>query len=133
MHGLLEPSLARGSVRRADNAWGYRVDAGLDPATGKRQEVRMAESLVDSRSAEFELSKYRDEYRERSRSHRAQGCRGAFEQLVACTAAPEVADLMAAFEASVAAAKESRKRHPTAKASGRRAIPESPAGRPVSR
>ncbi len=28
--------MARGSVRRKDNAWSYRVDLGPDPFTGKR-------------------------------------------------------------------------------------------------
>jgi integrase len=31
--------MARGSVRRHDNGWGYRVDLGPDPATGKRRQV----------------------------------------------------------------------------------------------
>jgi len=31
--------MARGSVRRADSAWGYRVDAGLDPGTGRRRQI----------------------------------------------------------------------------------------------
>ena len=31
--------MARGSVRKLDGAWGYRVDLGPDPATGKRRQV----------------------------------------------------------------------------------------------
>ena len=31
--------VARGSVRRKDNGWSYRVDLGPDPATGKRRQV----------------------------------------------------------------------------------------------
>ena len=31
--------MARGSVRRKDNAWSYRVDLGPDPATGKRRQL----------------------------------------------------------------------------------------------
>lgn len=31
--------MARGSVRRHDNGWGYRVDLGPDPATGRRRQV----------------------------------------------------------------------------------------------
>ena len=32
-------SMARGSVRRKDNGWSYRVDLGPDPATGKRRQL----------------------------------------------------------------------------------------------
>jgi len=32
-------SVARGSVRRKDNGWSYRVDLGPDPATGERRQV----------------------------------------------------------------------------------------------
>jgi hypothetical protein len=31
--------VARGSVRRKDNGWSYRVDLGPDPATGRRRQV----------------------------------------------------------------------------------------------
>ena len=31
--------MARGSVRRKDNGWSYRVDLGPDPATGRRRQV----------------------------------------------------------------------------------------------
>jgi integrase len=31
--------MARGSVRRKDGAWSYRVDLGPDPATGRRRQV----------------------------------------------------------------------------------------------
>jgi integrase len=31
--------MARGSIRRKDGAWSYRVDLGPDPATGKRRQV----------------------------------------------------------------------------------------------
>ncbi len=31
--------MARGSVRRKDNGWSFRVDIGPDPATGKRRQV----------------------------------------------------------------------------------------------
>lgn len=31
--------MARGSIRRADSGWGYRVDAGMDPSTGKRRQI----------------------------------------------------------------------------------------------
>jgi integrase len=31
--------VARGSIRRKDNGWSYRVDLGPDPATGRRRQV----------------------------------------------------------------------------------------------
>jgi DNA end-binding protein Ku len=76
----------------------------------------MAEALVESLAAEFEPSKYRDEYRENVLDLIERKAAGeTFEQPVASIAAPQVVDLMAVLEASVAAAKQARKRHPTAK------------------
>lgn len=90
---------------------------GLDAVDVSDKEVRMAEALVESLSAEFDPSKYRDEYRENVLDLIERKAAGeTFEQPVASTAAPQVVDLMAALEASVAAAKQARKRHPTAKA-----------------
>jgi hypothetical protein len=36
---LSDAAVARGSVRRKDNGWSYRVDLGPDPATGKRRQL----------------------------------------------------------------------------------------------
>ena len=47
--------MARGSVRRADSAWGYRVDAGLDPATGKRRQI-LKPGFKNKRDAETALN-----------------------------------------------------------------------------
>jgi integrase len=47
--------MARGSVRRADRAWGYRVDAGLDPATGKRRQLSK-QGFRNKRDAETALN-----------------------------------------------------------------------------
>lgn len=47
--------MARGSVRRADGAWGYRVDAGLDPATGKRRQLSK-QGFRNKRDAESALN-----------------------------------------------------------------------------
>jgi DNA end-binding protein Ku len=81
------------------------VPADGDSKTSKR-ELDMAEQLIASLSSEFEPDKYRDEYRERVLDlieRKAQG-----EQIV-IEAPPEqpkqVPDLMAALEASIAAAK----------------------------
>jgi len=81
------------------------------------KEVMMAESLVESLSADFEPWKYRDEYREQVMTLIEMKRDG--EEMVAPTSeaeAPKVIDIMAALEASVAAAKASRENHPARKA-----------------
>ncbi len=84
------------------------------------RELAMARQLVESLVTEFEPAKYQDTYREKVLDlveRKAAGETGLVEAPAAVS--PEkVVDLMAALEASVAAAKESRKRHPT----GREAI-----------
>lgn len=81
------------------------------------KEVLMAESLVESLSAEFEPWKYHDEYREQVMTLIEMKRDG--EEMVApaaATEAPKVIDIMAALEASVASAKASRESHPAHKA-----------------
>ena len=78
---------------------------GADVDTNQR-EVDMARQLIESLATEFEPAKYRDEYRERVLDLIERKAEG---QEVAVTAEPEapaaVPDLMAALEASLAAAK----------------------------
>ncbi len=91
--------------------------SGLDDVDVSARELKMAEQLVESLSAAFEPEKYHDEYREQVLD--LIGKKAAGEELVApepAATAPKVVDLLAALEASVQAAKESRSRHPTAKA-----------------
>jgi len=80
-------------------------------------EIAMAETLIGALEADYEPEKYTDGYRERVLELIQKKSDGE-EILVAEEAAPEasaqVVDLMAALEASVAAAKEARGRHPTA-------------------
>jgi DNA end-binding protein Ku len=77
------------------------------------KEVKMAEALVASLSAEFDPAKYRDDYREQVLDLIERKAAGEeFEVPDALPAAPKVIDLMAALEASVKAAKDARKRHP---------------------
>jgi len=87
---------------------------GLDDVEVNGREVMMAESLVASLSSDFEPHKYHDEYREQVMALIQMKADGE-EWEVPETAAekPNVVDIMAALEASVAAAKESRVRHPT--------------------
>jgi DNA end-binding protein Ku len=89
----------------------------LDDLTGvevNERERRMAEQLIESLSAAFKPEQYHDTYREQVLDLIERKAAG--EEIIAAPAAPtaeKVVDLMAALEASVAAAKESRKRHPT--------------------
>jgi DNA end-binding protein Ku len=92
---------------------------GLDDVEVNDKEVLMAESLVESLSGEFEPERYHDEYREQVMALIQMKADG--EEITAPEVEaerPKVIDIMAALEASVAAAKESRARHPAAKASG---------------
>jgi DNA end-binding protein Ku len=77
----------------------------------------MAESLVDSLSAEFEPDKFQDAYREQVLALIEKKAAGeTFEAPEVAAEAPQVVDLMAALEASVKAAKAARTRHPAAPA-----------------
>jgi DNA end-binding protein Ku len=89
---------------------------GLDAVEVSDKEVKMAESLVDSLASEFEPEKYHDEYREEVMAlihAKAEG--EEFEVPEVAAEKPKVVDIMAALEASVAAAKEARGRHPATK------------------
>ncbi|MEM9749269.1 MAG: Ku protein, partial [Actinomycetota bacterium] len=91
--------------------------AGLDDVEVSDKEVAMAESLVASLSADFRPEKYHDEYREQVMALIQMKADG--EEMVAPETPreqPNVVDIMAALEASVAAAKESRANHPAKKA-----------------
>ena len=82
------------------------------------KEIAMATQLVESLSADFEPEKYHDTYREQLLDLIERKAAGEVQEAPA-PVAPEdsrVVDLLAALEASVAAAKDSRQRHPTAPA-----------------
>jgi DNA end-binding protein Ku len=79
------------------------------------KELAMASQLVESLSTEFEPDRFKDTYRESVLELIEKKAAG--EEVVASASQVEpdkVVDLMAALEASVAAAKDARKRHPTA-------------------
>src|SRR5947199_528634 len=81
---------------------------GPDSEVSER-ELKMARQLIESLSTDFEPEKYRDEYRDRVLALIEQKAEGA--EIVAQAPAEEptkVVDLMAALEASLAAAKEKR-------------------------
>ena len=90
---------------------------GLDEIDVSPKEVKMAEALVASLSADFEPAKYHDEYREQVLDLiRMKAAGEEFEVPEAVAEKPKVVDLMAALEASVKAAKQARGRHPAAAA-----------------
>ena len=94
---------------------------GLDDVKLSSKELAMAEQLVESLAGPFEPEKYHDEYREQVLD--LIGKKAAGEELVApepAATAPKVVDLLAALEASVQAAKESRAHHPTARKAAKR-------------
>lgn len=94
---------------------------GLDAIEVNDKEVAMAESLVASLAADFEPEKYRDEYREEVMALIQMKADGEeFEMPEAAAEKPKVVDIMAALEASVAAAKEARTRHPAKKAAAKK-------------
>lgn len=87
----------------------------LDDVKVNESELGMAEQLIASLDGEFEPEAFHDEYREKVLELIGKKSEG--EEIIAPEAPEEpskVIDLMAALEASVAEAKASRKRHPTA-------------------
>jgi DNA end-binding protein Ku len=73
------------------------------------REEKMARSLIDSLTTDFEPAKYRDEYRERVLElieQKASGQEIVVEE--SAEEAPRVVDLMAALEASLAAVKDGK-------------------------
>ena len=91
----------------------------------------MARQLIAALEADFEPDRYTDSYREALLELIERKASGATDVTVAAPAptSDTVVDLMAALEASVAAAKEARKRHPAATgASAAAASGQSPDG-----
>ena len=90
---------------------------GLDDIEIADKEVDMARQLISSLEADFAPEKHTDTYREAVLGLIDRKAAG--EETVAAPVDEEevgsVVDLMAALEASVAAAKQARTRHPTAK------------------
>ncbi|MFK7918097.1 MAG: Ku protein [Ilumatobacter sp.] len=108
--------------------------AALREVDVSAKEVLMAESLVASLSADFEPQKYHDEYRLQVMTLIEMKADGAEMVVpVAEVEAPKVIDIMAALEASVAAAKASRETHPARQAAAEKwsssppATPDDPA------
>jgi DNA end-binding protein Ku len=93
----------------------------LDEVEVNDKEIAMAEALVASLAADFEPEKYHDEYREEVMALIQMKADGEeFEVPELAAEKPKVVDIMAALEASVAAAKEARTRHPAKKATSKK-------------
>lgn len=90
--------------------------ADLAKVTIDDRELAMAGQLVESLTQDWNPERYHDEYRERVLDLIDQKAAGKelVTELPAGPDASKVVDLIAALEASVAAAKASRVRHPTA-------------------
>jgi DNA end-binding protein Ku len=94
-----------------------RIDEldGLDEASATARELKMAQQLIDSLSAQFEPTRYHDEYRERVLDLIERKAAG--EEIAVQPQAEEPAaapDLMAALEASLAAMKDEAPSKPAA-------------------
>lgn len=89
---------------------------GLEGVEIREAEIAMARALIDSLSADFEHGKFEDEHRTRVLDLIQRKAEGEITIVDAPAAKTDgkVVDLMAALEASVAAAKEARGRHPSA-------------------
>ena len=87
---------------------------GLDGIAVDERETAMARQLITAMEADFEPGRYTDSYREALLELIERKASGDTAATVAAPAptSDTVVDLMAALEASVAAAKEARKRHP---------------------
>jgi DNA end-binding protein Ku len=80
-----------------------------DDVEVSERELKMARQLIESLSTDFEPDKYHDEYRERVLALIEAKAEG--QEIVAQTATEEptqVVDLMAALEASLAAARAAK-------------------------
>ena len=81
----------------------------LEKVAPSEREVKMAEQLIESLSTDFDPARYRDEHREKVLALIEAKSEG--QEIVTSATAEEptrVVDLMAALEASLAAAKQSR-------------------------
>ena len=106
----------------------------LDDIAVDERETAMARQLIAALESDFEPDRYTDSYREALLELIERKASGDTTATVAAPApsSDTVVDLMAALEASVAAAKEARKRHPTAGSDGEAAAGEAPAASEVS-
>lgn len=111
------------------------IDAVANVEVNER-ELTMAEALIESLSETFVPDKHRDTYRDAVLSLIERKAAGQTEVVTApaAVATDKVVDLLAALEASVAAAKQARGRHPSAGGAGARDDkPAKPAAEPATK
>ncbi len=97
---------------------------GLEELAASDQEVDMARLLIDSLAGDFDPDEFTDEHRAKVLAlieRKASGSDSTIQTIPAAADSEGVVDLMEALEASVAAAKEARKRHPSANTGARAA------------
>jgi DNA end-binding protein Ku len=112
-----------------------RIDEldALGDAEASERELKMAQQLIASLSADFEPTKYRDEYRERVLELIERKAAG--EEIAVQPQAEEPAaapDLMAALEASLAAMRPEDEDEPAAKPAAKKAK-KAPAKKPAAK
>ncbi|HEX7131190.1 MAG TPA: Ku protein [Iamia sp.] len=108
----------------------YEALEAVNDVTISAKERKVAEALIDSLTEPFDASEYKDEYREKVLDLIEARASGATEIVEAAPEEEEdkVVDIMAALEASIAEAKEARKRHPATSADDD--APAKPAAKP---
>ena len=105
-------------------------DMATDAKKTTKRELDMARQLIESLSGEFDPDKYRDEYRDRVLDLIERKAQGEEIVVEAAPEAPkEVPDLMAALEASIAAAKSPGGRKASEKSSDGAKSSKKPASR----
>jgi DNA end-binding protein Ku len=89
----------------------------VEAADVSAKELTMAKQLVESLATDFDADQFEDTYRNKVLGLIERKAAGETElvEVPEVEKGEKVVDLMAALEASVAAAKEARKRHPTGK------------------
>ena len=91
----------------------------------------LSKVLVRSLTAEFDPTKYEDDYRVQVLDLiNRKAADEEFELPAATAEPPKIVDMMAALEASVEAAKAARKRHPTARPASAASAAKKAAARP---
>ena len=94
----------------------------IEEAQATDRELKMAEQLIDSLSAQFEPSKFHDDYRERVLALIERKAAGEEIAVQPPVEEPKAApDLMAALEASLAAVRGDEEKKPPAKRDGAKA------------
>ena len=114
-HGLTLHTMYYGNEVREVS--GYGKAAGIDV---KPQELQLAEQLVKSLAAPFDIEKYEDEYEQRVLQLVEAKSQGKTIQAARTQKAKPVVDLMAALQRSLSGTPSHTERKPAARAAGRK-------------